>query len=227
MYGNAQRLRAHHGTLYTYMAAIACSQHDAVKTNCKHAYVLVQRFARMVIGLEPVEFNSYYQKDVCAGAWDYLFAGDIRYMWAHENGFNQWWIDELTIDPQKLITDEEGYPLKAELKDVVLESDMVNASIGSVPSTQVILCMHAEHGCMAFFPALGLKRGRQDSQQGVSVWLDNLSAEDQEKIKQRTWYCHPDAVKKMQNNGTPGQKMDFDSEFTKRNFLVRTCINLH
>lgn len=198
--------------------------HVAIAASCTLLRIKshLQRFANMVLGGEPVEFPEYYRSSICAGAWEHLFAADVKYMWAHQNGFNQWWVDELTIDPSKLVMDEEGYPLKDELKDVVLESDMINASIGSVPSTQVILCMHAVHGTLAFIPALGMKRGRKDAQEGVTLWLDNLTEADQEKLKQRKWYCDLKAVDKMRKKGTPGQQVDFDQGYTLRNFLVCT-----
>ena len=179
-----------------------------------------QEFAAMVLGTRPVEFPGMYNEEVCKGAWAHLFQEDLNFMWAHEKGLNQWWMDELTVDPQALQTDAEGIPLSGELRDAVVESNIVNASLGTVPTLQVVLCIHADKGALAFFPALGMKRGRVGSHEGATVWLDTLSEGDKLKLQQRAWYNKDVGVQKMKENGTAGQKLDFAEAFTKANFMV-------
>lgn len=180
----------------------------------------MQAFAKMVLGLKDIEFPEYYSHSVCKGAWLHLFSDDIKYRWAHEKGLKQWWIDELTVDPQALQTNDEGIPLAGPLRDAVIESNIVNASLGTVPTLQVVLCIHAEHGAHAFFPALGMKRGRSGSHEGASVWMDNLSAFDKEKLQRRKWYTTQESRQKMEESGSAGQKLDFEKSFIRANFMV-------
>lgn len=103
----------------------------------------VQAFAKMVLGQEPVDWGRFGCFDVggSAGAslrraLAHIWDKDLVYVWCHENGYMQFWIDAFTIDPTKLIEDGQGI-IEAGMKPILVETDLANAALGSVPLMQV------------------------------------------------------------------------------------------
>jgi hypothetical protein len=105
----------------------------------------MQAFAKMVLGKTPVDWQQFGNFDMGGRAGDalrralaHIWEKDLVYTWCHENGYMQFWIDALTIDPTKLLEDEQGIILP-KMKPMLVQTDLANASLGSVPVMQVWL----------------------------------------------------------------------------------------
>lgn len=112
----------------------------------------VQKCAKQVLGQIPVEWGTTYDNKEIAAAMREVWTHDLVYTWCHDNGYDQWWIDALTIDPSQLVEDEEGIGMPG-MEKLVIENDLVNASVGSVPIMQVPASNHAivqAHGILIF-----------------------------------------------------------------------------
>ena len=102
-----------------------------------------QAFANMVLGNTAVDwtqFGKFVQKgregERLQRALLHIWERDLVYVWAHDNGYQQWWIDALTVDPSKLVEDEVGI-VEAGMEPFIVETDLANAAMGSVPLMQV------------------------------------------------------------------------------------------
>lgn len=105
----------------------------------------LQRFAEMVLNLRDVEFAQYYNDPVCREAAAHVLKANFKFRWHHRYGYKQWWLDAVTMDPHKLLEHESGIWLPG-LEQFVVQTDLTNAGLGTVPSVQVYLAVHAVHG---------------------------------------------------------------------------------
>lgn len=105
----------------------------------------MQRYAEMVLNLRDVEFAKYYNDPICRDAVGYVLEASFKFRWHHRYGFEQWWLDAFTVDPHKLLQDESGLWMPG-LEQHVVQTDLKNAGLGTVPSVQVYIAVHSKHG---------------------------------------------------------------------------------
>ena len=103
----------------------------------------MQAFPNMVLGNTPVDWSRFGKFDEQGQAGEqlrralwHMWERDLVYTWAHDNSYQQWWVDALTIDPSKLLEDEVGI-VEAGMEPILVEADLANAAMGSVPLMQV------------------------------------------------------------------------------------------
>lgn len=155
----------------------------------------MQRCAKEILGETHVHFESGIHTDpvayeACREAG--IFDKGYKYYWKHENGFNQWFIDGLTIEATRMLSGKtvlwdsscgKGAP--------VHESDVVNASPGDLPQVYAFLASHAEFGTVLFLPRLSCKGGDDDAWDGVEFYTAHISEEEKELVKDMQMYLQP------------------------------------
>lgn len=118
-----------------------------------------------------------------------------EYMWNPENGYDQWWIDALTVEPSKLLENMHGLWVHGEPQPVT-STKLGNASIGSLPKVLVYLVCHATFGTHAFFPYHGAKHGGDDKDgegkmyDGFQYWYSELTPEQRDQLKDTAFSNH-------------------------------------
>lgn len=105
----------------------------------------MQRYAEMVLNMRDVEFNQYYNDPICRDAAAYVLNEGFKFRWHHRYGYQQWHLDGMTVDPKKLLEDESGIWMPG-LEQCVIQSDLTNAGLGTVPSVQVYIAAHCQYG---------------------------------------------------------------------------------
>jgi len=151
-----------------------------------------------VLGQKPVQFKACCAKtaDLAAAsaaqaasqASTSAAAPSQEYMWDPQNGYDQWWIDALTVDPSQMLENMSGLWVHGEPQPVT-STKLGNASIGSLPKVMVYLVCHAKFGTHAFFPYHGAKHGgdAKDGEgkmyDGFQYWYSELTPEQREQLK--------------------------------------------
>jgi hypothetical protein len=151
----------------------------------------------MVLGEEPMHFpasvhTSPQARKACEDAG--IFDPETNWWWSHNNGYNQWHIDALTVDASKMLGGMSiMWDCKSGQQPPVLESDAINASPGALPQVQVFLVAHPKHGTLAFYPHLACKGGKKDSWVGFEYWTANLTPAQAQLLKDNNYYMQPSA----------------------------------
>lgn len=133
----------------------------------------------------------------------------------------KWWIDALTIDPKVLLEDQDVIAQRG-LERMVIECDLANASLGSVPSVMVYIAVHPVYGTKVFFPKHGMKRGKKHARDGADVWIDDITEEQANFIKSKAYYNKPETLRELAAKRSPQRQQKFwKGLFAAKNFLVR------
>lgn len=159
---------------------------------------VVQACAQRILGERAMDFsaktfNDPICKDACAEAGVF----EKKWYWKHSNGYKQWFLDGLTIDPTKVLEgktvlwDSSGG--KGNLP--VHESCAVNASPGDLPQLHAMLATHAEFGTVLFLPALSCTGGPVGAWDDVDIWTCQLTEEERKfLIHDMQYYVMPKAL---------------------------------
>lgn len=183
----------------------------------------MQRGASMVLGKIPMEFSKTLHEEYgpARRACTEALIFEKEFYWSHANGYDQWFIDALSVDASKVLSGRTIlWDCKSGLQPPVHESDVVNASPGSTPVVQVFLLSHAQHGTLAIYPHLSNHGGKKDAWDDFDFWTKWLTQEEHDFIKEQDYYIQPQARDKASPEAL--QRMQGD-EFDPKLFLVRLC----
>lgn len=198
----------------------------------------VQACANQILGNTDVVFPPQL-KDICNGKFHYLYSrkrqatGEVmagrKHKWKPANGYEQWWVDALTVDPSHMLGGtglwEHGRPQPASC------TPLENASVGSLPAIMVYLVAHPEFGTHAFFPYHGAKHGSVCDKatgakalyQGFDYWYTGVP-EAVLKLIVKLGYCNkPSGIAKFEdiNKNNPEEIRLFrEGPFNPRFFMV-------
>lgn len=191
---------------------LACLLHESVSCfSCMLTLYSVQACARQVLGLEDVNWPAYYHEfdcqhcchahGACTGYGlinnEHVCLPPAPARWAHERGYNQWFIDAFKIDPAKLMEEEYGI-WERGVEQPVQEVSVHNASPGSVPTLTAFIAVHAKLGTRIYFPKLACGGGHADSWDDFTWWTTWLTDEEKERIKRRCYYNMDSALRGCQ-----------------------------
>lgn len=180
-----------------------------------------------MLGLVPVVFPAGYHAPWLQGVCQHLI-GKKDYFWDHSNGFNQWWIDAFTVDPQKLLNGMSGLWEHGRPQPVV-KTDIENASPGKLPTVMVYIAVHPKFGTHAFFPYHGAKGGAADKDgpgmmfEGFKYWYSDLKPEVHAKIISQEYCNQPGGVQRFMKAASSNEQKAFAAQgkLNPRFFMVR------
>jgi len=209
------------------VAIWTCAHSMLLRPEAAHLLTALQRFATMVLGLEadepiPVDWQGVFDEVTLMAGMQRIWAAQDIFYWKHGNGYRQWWIDALTVDPKVLLEDQDVIS-KRGLERMVVECDLANAALGSVPAIQVYIAVHPEHGTKVFFPKNGMKRGKKGALDGADCWTDNITEDQKNFIKSKSmaYYNKPETLKNLEAKRPADRQLEFwEGLFSAKNFLV-------
>lgn len=207
-------------------AALATSTAQGI---CGH----VQKCAHQILGNTPVVFPDGYA-GICENVYNYIYDKDkYKYMWEHKRGYNQWWIDALSVDPSKLLTDVTGL-WELGTPHPISNTKLENANIGTLPNIQVYIAVHAVHGTHAFFSWHGAKHGGLDKDgkktlyKEFNYWFDDLTEQEKRDIVAAGYCNSPKGLKNFRKKASKADIEAFESgPFDQKWFLVSSTETYH
>lgn len=147
---------------------------------------------------------------------------DRDFYWKHSNGYNQHHLDALTADLDKALSAQFVlWDSKSDAQQPVHETDVHNASPGSLPKVQAFVATHAEYGTKSFYPVLASKGGPVDAFKEFVPWTAGLNAAAIALLKDMDYFVQPGA--KLTKAGQEGiKRMREEHEgINPKNWLVR------
>lgn len=199
-----------------HLCCEACDDLVAVRVclHIPHQLEFVQACALQVLGQQPVVFPECYKDAWLQGLYKHLFNEDYNFMWKHENGFDQWWIDALTVDPHKMLEGMSGLWEHGRPQPVTT-TYLQNASPGSLPSVMVYLAVHPKFGTHAFYPYHGakgggaVKTGAGKTFDGFKFWFSDMKPAEVAQIVSKQYCNQPDGVTKFMKHASELDKKAF------------------
>lgn len=193
----------------------------------------LQDCARQLLGHIPVQYPAYHFEAGAAGLYaaQRTRARELPFYWNPEFFQNQWFIDAFTVDPSDIVMDRKGICVMGEAPPI-MESQLVNVSVGGLPKVMVYIAVHQKHGVHAFFAYHGAKHGgtadkraEADMYAGFDFWYERLSPEEKAHIIERNYYNTPESVAAFKKRSSASAFKAFtDGPFHPKHFMVRSQI---
>lgn len=180
----------------------------------------MQKGAKIILGQLPMEFADgiHTEYELARRYCKEALIFDQPFFWAHENGFDQWFLDAGTLDVSKVLNGMTIlWDCRSGMAPPVHESDLVNSAPGSTPLVQVFLLTHSKLGTFAVYPHLSNKGGKAGAWDDFEFWTDGLTPEQLQFLKDKDYFIQDKARKKASPEVLERMRGDFDPKL----FLVR------
>lgn len=180
----------------------------------------MQRNGKELNGLLPVTPHTCYRNEPEAKAFiarqkraPVGQEPDQRLYWdAAYNGFNQFYLDGLTVDARNAAKRAKVLAVKG--KPVPIKYNNIStAAVGGAPVVMAYISTHAIAGCTSTCPRTGAKGGLQGSLDDFECWYDTIPLDHQRQILDFDYYNHKKGIEKLK----PGYKQ---RPFDYKNFKV-------